>query len=206
MGLFKRKSKENVNTQVYPVDKQDMLLYLLVENQKSGIVEYFKEHGVEITKIFESIEDAKVEMLIAVNKVRLVIIENGNGRFITSEARSDIADLVGMADGDSKRVTVLYTNSCIRTDIRKKNKRALESMDIAQYSNTVGVLNKLNSYNERYNSGGASDIQIDKKLDFEGERVRLIGENQAKRELKTDLLKLISDESGDSIRKFEVTY
>lgn len=205
MGLFgfgKKKKNEEVE-QAPPVDCS---LIILCEAVKNGIVQYFADNGIKIRNVLTSIEDTKIEVMTVQGPCRLVIVESGTGKFITQEARRDICDLLGLSD-DNTHATVFYTNSAIKTTIRNESKNMkLVDVDYVEYGSMLTVLDKLLEYNETYVYGGADDEKESIGLEYKGQQLEDILEDNVFREEFKDEQVVGNIEGEESIQQFETKF
>lgn len=162
--LFKRKQSEEVY--VPPVETK---LYLLVEVQKQGLIQYFHENGVEVYFISTTVDDIIDELLLEESKIRLVVIDSGRGRFDDKKELEAIEGLIEVVC-DMGNVS-MFSNTNYFNSLKKRavsnNKERAEKIDVFKSSGAVDVLTHLQEYNEVYNEGGAEDVIPENVLDFQ---------------------------------------
>lgn len=169
LGFLKGRKKKEVQEE-QPKDTREMALILLVEKRLPDMRNFFSDKGLNIIEIYTDIEEAKIGLLIQSGACRLVIIEAGLGTFTTTSMRAELSDLLGMCDGVDKKATIFFTDSILKSDNTKGKKVA--GVEWTPYDNTVGVINKLLSYQERYT---ASDEQSEALKTF-NEVMKFTGE------------------------------
>lgn len=162
--LFKRKQAEEVY--VPPVETK---LYLLVEVQKQGLIQYFHENGVEVYFISTTVDDIIDELLLEESKIRLVVIDSGRGRFDDKKELEAIEGLIEVVC-DMGNVS-MFSNTNYFNSLKKRavsnNKERAEKIDVFKSSGAVDVLTHLQEYNEVYNEGGAEDVVPENVLEFQ---------------------------------------
>lgn len=162
--LFKRKQSEEVY--VPPVETK---LYLLVEVQKQGLIQYFHENGVEVYFISTTVDDIIDELLLEESKIRLVVIDSGRGRFDDKKELEAIEGLIEVVC-DMGNVS-MFSNTNYFNSLKKRavsnNKERAEKIDVFKSSGAVDVLTHLQEYNEVYNEGGAEDVVPENVLEFQ---------------------------------------
>lgn len=167
--------KKNTEQDEQPKDTREISLLFLVEKSLPDMKNYFKSRGISIIEIYNDIEEAKIGLLIQSGACRLVIVEAGLGKFTTTSMRAELSDLLGMCDGTDKKATIFYTDTIIKSENTKGRKN--NGVDWIVYDNTVGVINKLLSYNERYTPTEDSKSKLDTHevvMKFKGETVQEI--------------------------------
>lgn len=161
--FFKRKVKEEVY--VPPVETK---LYLLVEVQKQGLVQYFHENGVEIYFMSQNPDEVIDALLLEEDNMRLVVIDNDRGKFDDKKVLDMIEGVVEIAC-DIGEVS-MFSNTNGFNNIRKKivsqNKDKNDKINIYKSSGAVDILMHLKTYNEVYTQGGAEDVVPENVLSF----------------------------------------
>lgn len=162
------KSDDKVNNNNTIENKQSYTLYIVIDKAVDGLIEYFHGFGIEVSKVFNNIEQARDDLLIQSNKTRLVFIETGSGKFANMHARSCIVDLLGIIDDDI-RISMFYTDSIIKSDVEYAKGINMRSIDWMKYRTTVEVLAyliKLNS-DEHYKYDKDIEIKEDNNVDLD---------------------------------------
>lgn len=170
LGFLKGKKKKDAQQDEQPKDTREITLLMLIEKKLPDMKNFFSDRGINIVEVYTDIEEAKIGLLIQSGACRLVIIEAGLGTFTTTSMRAELSDLLGMCDGVDKKATVFFTDSIVKSDNTRGKRNS--SVEWVNYCNTVGVIDKIKSYNERYI---ASDEQSEKMKSFD-EAMKFIGE------------------------------
>lgn len=118
---------------------KDLVLYMIIDKTNATMLGYFRDFGINISRIFTNIAEAKDTLLMQVNPVKILIVDTGTGRFSAIGARKEIIDLMGIVDDDA-RISVFYTDTVIRSEI--KYNEAIESKGIHwhKYRSTVDLV------------------------------------------------------------------
>lgn len=171
MLFFKKKKVEEVE-EIPPVNTK---LYVLVEVQKHGLVQYLHENGVEVYALTDDPEKLMDDFLLEDEESRLIIIDNGRGRFEDKHTKESLLSLIEIV-ADMGKVSIFTTAGFllhVKKNMATKNKEASNRIDIFKTSGAVDILTKLKSYNEIYTEGGAEDINIENVMNFKGDLVYL---------------------------------
>lgn len=95
---------------------KDLILYIIMDKSNPSILQYYRECGVNVSKIFTNINDAKDTLLMQVEPVKILIIDTGTGRFSAMGSRKELLDLMGICDEDA-RISVYYTDTVIKSEV-----------------------------------------------------------------------------------------
>lgn len=200
MGFLDKFKKKKTVEEEPP---KEVVLYVLIEEVKMGIVDYFKNNGIEIKILTKDIDEARMALILSEENSRIVIVETGIGEFSLPEAKTDIADLLGVCEEDKKDFTIIYSTTSFKTDVLKMSN--VKNGDCIRYENTVTILNKLKEYNEIYTTPGAKDLTVDDVLNAKGKKIDSEF-NQVDNEFTEDFSKVNEKAQDDeSIEAFEVT-
>lgn len=138
---------------------RDCSLYLLVEKVQPNLGEYLEDLGIHAKTIREDVENLKLDLMLEQGGARVLVLEQGVGRFTTTMARKDIQDLVGMCDGDTRKVTVFATSGILKGDINRRTVgRAAAGIDWQSFMGFVSVVKYLRGLGETY-------IEPDERVD-----------------------------------------
>lgn len=152
-------------------EKPEMILYLIVDKQISGLLNYFRESGIKVSNIFDDISDAKNAILMQSEPTRIVIIDTGLGRFTTTNMRAELIDMLGISD-EQNRTVVFYTDSVLKVDTLRALKKTQRNIEWLKYQSTSVVAATLLSYNEtyKYDMEDADEVLESEKdvLNFKG--------------------------------------
>lgn len=166
----KDKKKKSDNADGTPVEKQKMLLFLIIDREIDGILGYFRQSGVNVSNIFYNITEAKNEVLMQTEPLRIVIVDTGMGKFTTTSMRGELIDMLGISDEQNK-TSVFYTDSVLKVDTLRSLGKSGKAIDWQKYESTALVVATLLSYNEEYVIDSESDKVEDtvkEGLDFKG--------------------------------------
>lgn len=95
---------------------KDLILYIIMDKSNPSTLQYYRECGVNVSKIFTNINDAKDTLLMQINPVKILIIDTGTGRFSAMGSRKELLDLMGICDEDA-RISVYYTDTVIKSEV-----------------------------------------------------------------------------------------
>ena len=157
------KSKGNGDTQQeVPIEKPKMMLYLVIDKPVEGLLNYFRMSGVNVSNIYSDISEAKNEVIMQSDPLRIVIVDTGLGKFTTTTMRAELIDMMGISD-DQNRTTVFYTDSALKVDTLHTLGKSGKDIDWFKYQSTALVVATLLSYNEEYILNSESDNLADQK-------------------------------------------
>lgn len=103
--------KDNTNE-----DAKDLILYIIIDRLNPSLLQYYRECGINVSKIFTNINDAKDTLLMQIEPVKVLIIDTGTGRFSAMGSRKELLDLMGICDEDT-RISVYYTDTVIKSEV-----------------------------------------------------------------------------------------
>lgn len=95
---------------------RDLILYVIIDKSNPSLLQYYRECGVNVSKIFTNINDAKDTLLMQVEPVKILIVDTGTGRFSAMGSRKELIDLMGICDEDA-RISVYYTDTVIKSEV-----------------------------------------------------------------------------------------
>ena len=157
------KSKGNGDAQQeVPIEKPKMMLYLVIDKPVEGLLNYFRMSGVNVSNIYSDIGEAKNEVIMQSDPLRIVIVDTGLGKFTTTTMRAELIDMMGISD-DQNRTTVFYTDSALKVDTLHTLGKSGKDIDWFKYQSTALVVATLLSYNEEYILNSDSDNLADQK-------------------------------------------
>lgn len=173
MGLFKKlkSSKNSENDAVSIEEKVERSLIILIDKKLPNLQESLVDRGLNVSTVYNDIEDIKIGLLMQSGNCRVVVIESGLGVFTTVTMREEIKDLLGMCNGDDKKLTVFYTDSVIKSDSIKTP--VGKQIDWNLYTTMADVISKLKEYNETYIM--TEDIYSEKLISVE-EALKITGD------------------------------
>lgn len=120
-GLFSRlfkKPEQKVTVPKRPGQK--LSLYILVEKYQPNFSEYLENRGIAAKSIRTDIEDIKIDLMTDGGMARVIVVEQGTGKFTATNMRKEIQDLAGMCDGSNKRLTMFYMRDILKLDLSKR--------------------------------------------------------------------------------------
>ncbi len=185
---------------------EETVLYVLSERNIHGLKNYAAEHGLDIEQCFTDVEEAKIAMLIESRPTRMIIIESGLGKFISTGARKDIIDLIGICDGGEKKVSVFYTNSLLKGDTLKTTGKKGKELLWFNYRSTLDVIKDTLELKEKYVKQNVVDVDIEteKIMAYQGREVYI--EKPLEVKVTNNILEEMKlAEQGESLPKFNVT-
>lgn len=147
----KKTAKESENAEEKPVEQvEDVVLYIITDRHLPNMLQYYRERGVNVSNIFDSIEDARSALILNIEKSRLVILDTGMGQFSNMGTRRQIIDLIGISD-DENRISVYYTDSVIKSEVEYSDEVMGREISWHKYRSTADVIaHILKHTNEHY--------------------------------------------------------
>lgn len=130
---------EDIQEQEPEIQVQDVVLYIIIDRKIHGLLGYFRNYGVNVSKIFTDIAEARNTMLMQTELSRLVVIDTGTGKFTNMASRRELVDLMGICDEDTK-ISVFYTDSVIKSEISSAAEVDDKHIDWSKYKSTAVVL------------------------------------------------------------------
>lgn len=147
----KKTAKESENAEEKPVEQvEDVVLYIITDRHLPNMLQYYRERGVNVSNIFDSIEDARSALILNIEKSRLVILDTGMGQFSNMGTRRQIIDLIGISD-EENRISVYYTDSVIKSEVEYSDEVMGREISWHKYKSTADVVaHILKHKNEHY--------------------------------------------------------
>ena len=143
---------------------QDYILYVITDRPFDGLINYMREHGLNVSVIFSNIDEARNYLLMQTDPYRLVVLETGLGKFTSTNQRKQLIDLLGMCTDEESRASVYFTDSVLKIDVT----RALgKSADVTweKYRNTAHVVSELLKTKEHFVLVDEQELDEIKTLD-----------------------------------------
>lgn len=179
----KKKSKGNSTVQ----QEGDVCLYILMERQKKSIVKYLNSYGIHVKYISDDIDELSMELMMEMDKWRLLIVEVGDGHFIETNYREEIVNILGIGSGTENCITVIYINSELKGELKKRTTVPIDF--IKSHSMSQDIVDVCSIYNkENYVEDGGEDIEEDIDIEYTAEEELDYGSEQAE---YTDIWSLI---------------
>lgn len=94
----------------------DLILYIIIDKELPGLLSYFRYFGLNVSRVFTSIEAGRDNLITQMDPSRAIIIDTGTGRFTSMVTRRELLDLLGICSNDS-RLTVFYTDKVIMSEV-----------------------------------------------------------------------------------------
>lgn len=131
--------------------EKEFVLYLIVDRSNPTALGYYRDCGVNVSKIFTDIKEAQETLLMQVNPCKIVIVDTGSGRFSTMGNRKEVLNLMGICDEDA-RISVYYTDTILKTEIDYIDNINTRSIHWHKYKSTPDVVAHLlkNKGKEKY--------------------------------------------------------
>lgn len=147
----KKTAKESENAEEKPVEQvEDVVLYIITDRHLPNMLQYYRERGVNVSNIFDSIEDARSALILNIEKSRLVILDTGMGQFSNMGTRRQIIDLIGISD-EENRISVYYTDSVIKSEVEYSDEVMGREISWHKYRSTADIIaHILKHKNEHY--------------------------------------------------------
>ena len=120
-------------------NKKDYVLYMIIDKPVDGMLQYFRSYGLNVSKIFSSIDSARNSLMMQVNPARLVIVDTGNGAFNSMSARKQVIDIIGLGDDDNK-VTIFYSDTNLKYEIEASKEIQKKALSWYKYKTTAHLL------------------------------------------------------------------
>ena len=114
--------KDNNNS----LKKNQYYIYAIIDKDIDGLTQYFRDYGINLSKVFTNIESARNTLIMQTEPTKLIIIDTGSGKFASMSARRSLVDLIGIEDENSD-IIVFYSDTVLKnevsysTDISEKN-------------------------------------------------------------------------------------
>lgn len=140
-----KKDKKEEAVKIGSPESGETILLFLLEKRLPDVKNYMYDKGLNVNTIYYDVEEAKIGMLVQSGICRLIIAEMGIGRFTTTEMREELSDLLGMADGKDRKITVYHSGEIIKSDNKKR-----KSVDWRRYKGIKDVVDSIKEYGEDY--------------------------------------------------------
>lgn len=162
--------EEEVNTA-----PKDTRLYVLSDRAINFELEYYRQCGLNVVKVFHDIKDMLTLMMFELRDMRIAIIDSGKGEFTSSAGRDELIDVLGSA-GENVKFTVFFTDSAVKEEAKRKLGDIYKRISWTKFNTTqVAIATLLSSYNENYVlDDSEKQIEADEKenydLKFKGDK------------------------------------
>lgn len=162
---FKKKPEEVI----IETPKKEIVLYLLLETPKGGIINYLNGNGVLVKSVDTNVDTILKKIIRETNDLRLLVVDYGLGLFSEKSLKSDLIELIETSSSDGKYVTVFTNNSALIKDLKNREINA----QITGYKGASDIVKELGTYHEVYTTGGAEDLIIENQIEFKGEKIEI---------------------------------
>lgn len=132
-------SDEYEEGRIVESDPNSYVLYMIVDKPIDGMLQYFRNYGLNVSRIFSSIKEARDVVLMQVIKSKMVVIDTGTGRFTSMASRNELTDLLGIGDDDNSTI-VFYSDSVIKTEVEYSKELENKQVNWVKYKSTAQVL------------------------------------------------------------------
>lgn len=120
-------------------NKKDYVLYMIIDKPIDGMLQYFRSYGLNVSKIFGNIADARNALMMQVNPARIVIVDTGNGSFNSMSARKQVIDIMGLGD-DENKITIFYSDTNLKSEIEASKEIQKKALTWYKYKTTAHLL------------------------------------------------------------------
>lgn len=138
------------NTSDNKKELQDLILYMIIDKPVIGMLTYFRQFGINISKIFNNIEDAKNELIMKVNPSRILIVDTGTGKFTSMSSRKELVDLLGICDEYTK-IALFYTSNTIKYEAETTDGVDNKTIDWFKYRSTADIVANVLRFKDKEN-------------------------------------------------------
>lgn len=157
---------------------RDLILYIIIDKANPAMLQYYRECGVNVSKIFTNINDAKDTLLMQVDPVKILIIDTGTGRFSAMGSRKELLDLMGICDEDAM-ISVFLTDTVIKSEVEYNESFETKKIHWYKFKSNTDVIAKLLQAKDKENyiyddndKDSVDDIP-ENVLDFKGFKAKV---------------------------------
>ena len=167
--------EEEASTEEVNTAPKDTRLYVLSDRAINFELEYYRQCGLNVVKVFHDIKDMLALMMFELRDMRIAIIDSGKGEFTSSAGRDELIDVLGSA-GENVKFTVFFTDSAVKEEAKRKLGDIYKRISWTKFNTTqVAIATLLSSYNENYVlDDSEKQIEADEKenydLKFKGDK------------------------------------
>lgn len=157
---------------------RDLILYIIIDKANPAMLQYYRECGVNVSKIFTNINDAKDTLLMQVDPVKILIIDTGTGRFSAMGSRKELLDLMGICDEDAM-ISVFLTDTVIKSEVEYNESFETKKIHWYKFKSNTDVIAKLlqakdkENYIYDDNDKDSIDDIPENVLDFKGFKAKV---------------------------------
>ena len=177
-------------------------MYVIIDKPIDGMLDYFRNAGLNVSRIFSSIKEARDTVLMQIMKSKMIVVDTGTGQFTNMTARAELIDLLGIGD-DENKVTVFYSDSVIRSEVGYSREVEDKQIEWVKYQSTAQVVAYMLSTKKDDNyikdSEYSNSAKIVENLRCRGVKVDTSNtENAHLGECQINTSDIISKQTGDS--------
>lgn len=122
---------------------KDRMLYIVIDRCSPDLINYFRELGINVTRIYTDIDIANSDLMMQSEPIKLVIVDTGSGRFSAMGTRKKIVDLLESAsmddDTDSMKISVYYTDTVIKSSLEYSDSNMITNIHWHKYKSTSDI-------------------------------------------------------------------
>ena len=162
---------ENKNTKAKDSKKipfirkeENKTLYIITDKDNINLINYYRGYGLNVSNIFTNLDDARNATVMSIEKIRLVIIETGTGKFTSIAARKDLLDIAGLANDDIN-ISIFYTDNIVKKEIEYDASVDISKVKWYKYRSTADVLANMLQYSKKYKENYILDAMAQKTKD-----------------------------------------
>lgn len=145
----KRASAEQPSTENVEIPKQEMVLYIITDKPITGELRYYREAGLGVSRIFTNVEEARGRLLMQSKPTRIVVVDTGTGKFMTTSIRRELIDMIG-ANDENNKFTVIYTDSALKSETIRDVGKMGKTIEWVEYESTAAMVAYMLQHHEIY--------------------------------------------------------
>lgn len=173
ISLFERykraKNESNLFDSTAILDSE-VKLYLLSEKYMPNILEFARNMSMPICGYFTNIEEITLEVLIESKPLRVLVLEQGTGRFASNANRKRFRELVSLC-AKYKKIYAFCTDSLLKEEAMRKSEVRDRDILWDRYKGTYNSLRALRSLGEHYIDEGIENIKGIGYKEFDGKNI-----------------------------------
>lgn len=160
-----KNTKEKDNKKIPFIRKEEnKTLYIITDKDNTNLINYYRGYGLNVSNIFTNLDDARNATVMSIEKIRLVIIETGTGKFTSIAARKDLLDIAGLANDDIN-ISIFYTDNIVKKEIEYDASVDISKVKWYKYRSTADVLANMLQYSKKYKENYILDAMAQKTKD-----------------------------------------
>ena len=188
--------------------EEEYILYILIDKELPGLLEYAKERGVSVSKVFNNIVDIKNTMIMQTEPTHLVVIETGIGRFTATKMREELIDLLGICD-EQNIITVFYCDEVIKSDTAAVIGKISKGIKWEKLDTIVSALATIASiglkYRCRYGKDNNTIIESAELLKYKGVEGEEFREEQHESRISSNMIGAsIDSQDYEEIQRYDI--